>query len=80
MFGDFKRGIATTMERSPVGHSQSNGEIEQALQRIENQIRTIRSGFEDRLGMVIPARHPVLTWMVEHAADVIRRYQVGDDG
>ncbi len=63
-----------------MGHSQSNGEIEQAVQKIEDQVRTMKSGLEERLGMAIPAKHPILTWLVEHAADVIRRYLIGEDG
>ncbi len=40
----------------------------------------MRSGLEETLGMVVLAGHPVLAWLVAHAADVVRRYQVGEDG
>ena len=56
------------LEKVPRGVSESEGEIERAVQTIESQSRTLRSALETRYGRKVPDDHPVLTWMVEHAS------------
>ena len=46
--------------------------VEQAVQKIEDEARTIR----DR----IPPTHNVLAWLIEHVASIDRRTSVGEDG
>ena len=43
------RAAETLLENSPVGDSQANGQIENGVQRIENQFRAIRLALEARL-------------------------------
>lgn len=40
----------------------------------------LRLGLESRLGIKLGGTHPVMTWLVEHAADVLSKYEVGLDG
>ena len=35
---------------------------------------------EDRLNAKIPADHPILTWLVQHAADVVTKLEVKESG
>ena len=65
---------------SPVGSSQSNGFIERAIQYVEGQIRTMKLDFESHLGEKIPSDHNSIPWLVEYAAVLINRGQVGKDG
>ena len=47
-------------EHSAVGESQSNGKAERAVQQVEDQVRTIKSALESRIGAKIPSSHPVV--------------------
>ena len=68
------------LENSPVGESQSNGMVERAIQTWEGQVRTMKDALETRIGMEIPPDHPLLTWLIQHAAALQRRCTVGEDG
>ena len=43
-------------------------------------IRTIKLTLEGRLGGLIPEDHPIMPWLVKHAAALLNRYKVGNDG
>ena len=75
-----RRESPTILENSPVGDSRANGAAERAVQAVQEQVRVIRHGLEQRLGQKIRSSHPIMTWIVEHAAALLSRYQVGDDG
>ena len=70
----------TILENSPVGQSQSNGIAERAVQAAGEQLRTFKLGLENRLGVSIPAVHPVVAWMANHAGDILNKLSVGTDG
>ena len=59
---------------------QSNGFIEGAIQDEEGQIRTIKLDFEPRIGTKVPSSHDVVPWLIEYAAVLMNRGQVGADG
>ena len=67
-------------EVSPTGSSGSNGVIERTVQAIEGQVRTIKLALESRIGVEIPSDHDVVPWIVEYAATIINKGQVGADG
>ena len=67
-------------EASAVGESQSNGKAENAVQRLEDLVRTYKSALESHTRIRIPARHPITRWMVEHAASIHNRYVLNEDG
>ena len=67
-------------EYSAVGESASNGKAERAVQAIEDLLRTLKSALESRIQARIPSQHPVLKWMIEHAASILNRYCVNSDG
>ena len=50
------------------------------MQSIAEQVRVIRRGLEQRLELRMSGKHPVTEWLVERAADLLSKYQVGDDG
>ena len=43
-------------------------------------MRTMLLALESRLDAKIPVTHHVITWLVEHAADVLNKFAVGIDG
>ena len=76
-----RRGeLPTNIECSPVGESQANGFAERAIRSIEEMVRTHKLALESRLGQGLPIEHPVVAWLIEHAADILNKTQVGRDG
>ena len=70
----------TIAETSPEGESQSNGAAEKAVQTLKAQVRTIVDDLETKINNKLTADHPVISWIVEYAGAVLRRYVVGLDG
>ena len=70
----------TIVEYSRAKDSKSNGVAERAVQSIEGMTRTFKFALEKRLGIQIPSAHPVMGWLIEHAAETLNRYHVGQDG
>jgi hypothetical protein len=70
----------TILENSPVGGFRSNGAAVRAVQSVSEQIRVIRRDLEQRLGLKLSCKHPVMSLLVEHCADLISKYQVGEGG
>ena len=69
-----------TPELTQPGESQSNGIAERAIQQVVDLFRTIKTSFESRIGARVPMAHPLTKWMVEHAAFLLTKYQLGPDG
>ena len=68
------------LEESPVGEHKSNGEVENTAQVIQGQLRTLRLGLQSRYQMRLRADHPVMPWVIKHAASLINICKVGEDG
>ena len=47
---------------------------------VAGKVRTLKAALERRIGARIGASRAVLKWMVEHAGNMITRFQVGQDG
>ena len=71
---------AVRMEESPVGEHQSNGMVENGVQRIQGQFRIRRHALEARYGERIGGNHNCWPWLVRHVGQSLNRYQVGPDG
>lgn len=68
------------MENSPVGASQSNGVIERGIQSVAGQTRVLLDGLQDRWKVEIPIEHPMVSYIVEYAAVLLNKFEVGADG
>ncbi len=84
---DVQRGVAkaraghgTALENSKVGDSNSNGRIERCIQDFKGLVRTLRSDVEAKIGEKINLEHPLVPWLVRHAAHIITRCRVREDG
>lgn len=73
-------GDQIVSEQSPVGESQSNGDIESAVLEIQGLYRTFRSNLESDYEHKILEDHPFLVWLVSHVSMVGFRHKVGSDG
>ena len=65
---------------SPVGESESNGRVENAIRRVQEKIRTLRHQLETGIKCNIPDTAPIMAWLIRWAAEVISKYAPGDDG
>ena len=43
-------------------------------------MRVMLSALEHRLHTTIPSSHPVVAWLVEHAASTLNKYLISHDG
>ena len=67
-------------EESPVGESQSNGEVERVVRTVKGQVRTMKEALDSRYSSRSPSNHPVIAWLSRHAAATVNSYSVGRDG
>ena len=75
-----QRSHKTILEHLPAYDPMSNGAVEKAVDQFMCQFRAIKIGLERRIGQRVETHWPVLTWVAEHAAMMLNRYQVGRDG
>ena len=75
-----QRPHKTILEHPPAYDPMSNGAVEKAFDQFMCQFRAIKIGLERRIGKRVETNWPVLTWVAEHAAMMLNRYQVGRDG
>ena len=71
---------SVSMEHSAEHESQSNGGTECGIRAVRGVFRTIKLCLEERIGQKIPPTHPLVAWLVEHAALLLNAMQVGEDG
>ena len=67
-------------ENSKAYDHPSNGRAEQGVQELEGIVRTLKDSLECKLGIMFNFDHPIVHWMVEHAATIINRFSVSRDG
>ena len=70
----------TKPENPPAYNPSSNGACEKAVQDVSAQIRTLTLALEARLGLKIEEDHPVMDWIIAHAAYLVTKFSVGHDG
>ena len=58
-----------TLEESPKGdsHGQSNGTAENAVQRVQGQVRTMKYALEQSAGGELPKDSVIFPWVIEYA-------------
>ena len=70
-----------TQEDSPAYDPKSNGAVERSVRGLKEQVRTMKSDLEGRLGRKLESSdRSTLCWMIEHGGCLLRRYKVGEDG
>ena len=73
-------GVECIPKTSPEGDSSANGLAEGAVREVKAQVRVLRSQLEQRLGERLPEDEPVLAWIPRHAANVLSRFRLQEDG
>ena len=67
-------------DHPPAYDSKANGSIENAVRQVQGILRSHLSCLQGRLGCRIPGDHPIMAWMVQHAAWTLTIRQRGKDG
>ena len=65
---------------SPVGESECNGRVENAIRRVQEKIRAIRHQVEDNIKCKILEDALLMSWLVGWSAELLSKYAVGEDG
>ena len=52
---------------SPVGESESNGRVENAIRRIQDKVRTLKEQLESETGISIENMDDLMSWLVRWA-------------
>ena len=75
-----QEGSQAVPGRPPVGESQSNGIVERAVGLVVGQARTLKAALEHRVGTRSPPDARKQGWLVEFAAYLMNRCDLGGDG
>ena len=75
-----RREQDTILEHSPVAESAANGIAEKAVQQVEERVRVLKLGLQRRISSFVPTMHPIMTWLIQHAGDMLSKLEVGADG
>ena len=67
-------------ETSAAGQSASNAKAEQAVQQLEDMVRTYKSAIEAGMGSTLRSDNPLMRWILEHAANTYNKYAMSPDG
>ena len=70
----------TVPQNPPAYNPQANGAAERAVQEIMGEIRALKIGLEQRIGIKIPSSFNIMEWILEFAPVIINRCFVGHDG
>jgi hypothetical protein len=65
---------------SPPGDHAANGFAETGVRELKGIIRTMKSALEEKLGRRLEKDDPLLAWLPRHAASMLSRYRLGENG
>ena len=65
---------------SPVGESESNGRVENAIRRVQEKTVVLPHQLECNMKRRLPETSPVMAWLVKWAAEFLSKHSCGDDG
>ena len=64
---------------SPVGESESNGRVENAIRQVEEKVRTLKRHFEEEIGTVIEPDATIMSWMIRWAGELVSKFHLEKD-
>ena len=73
-----KMGMVQRLE--PVNSKQSQRNVERWHRELHKAIRIFKETIQLNYGVIDGVGHPLLTWIVKHAAWIHNRYQLHTDG
>ena len=76
----FNRDSPTIPINSPVGESECNGRVENAIRRIKEKTRTLIAQIEDGMKDKIPKGSNIIPWLVRWSGELLSKYALVYDG
>ena len=74
-------GRNITVRQSPAYSSQPQGSIERFHRTLFNQVRTLTAQLKSNYKLnIIRINHPIMPWVIRHAAYLLNRYAIHNDG
>ena len=67
-------GGVVILENSPVGESESNGSVENAIKEVQNQVRKLKDQLEQHTQDVIKPDSVIWPLLIQYAGQVIRTH------
>ena len=73
-------GSNIAVRQSPTYTSQAQGSVERFHRTLMGQVRALKLQLENNYNTRLTSKHPIMPWMVKHAAYLLNRYAVHADG
>ena len=70
----------TIPEEAPVKSIGRNGIVERGVQEIEGHVRALFVALQERIGIRVDTRERIVVFILEYAAHLVNRMNVGTDG
>ena len=68
------------VRQAPAYTSQAQGSVERCHRTLMGQVRALKLQLENNYRIHLTSKHPIMPWMVKHAAYLLNRYAVHSDG
>ena len=68
------------VRQSPAYSSQTKGSVERFHRTLLGQVRAPKLQLENNYGTHLTSKHPIMPWMVKHAAYLLNRHAIHADG
>ena len=68
------------VRQAPAYTSQAQGSMERFHRTLMRQVRALKLQLENNYRIHLTSKHPIMPWMVKHAAYLLNRYAVHSDG
>ena len=70
----------TIVEEAPVESKGSNGIVERTVQEVEEVLRSMYLGLQERLGRKVSTRERIVAFIPDYVAYLVNRLKKGEDG
>ena len=78
------KGVEFDLRECPTSteheNAPANGVAEAAVKEVKRMVRAILSELETKLKIEVGVDHPILAWIARHAAFLMTRFRIGEDG
>ena len=73
-------GSNMAVRQAPAYTSQAQGSVERFHRTLMGQVRALKLQLETNYGIKLNSKHPIMPWLVKHAAYLLNRYSIHSDG
>ena len=73
-------GSNIAVRQAPAYTSQAQGSVERFHRTLMGQVRALKLQLETNYGIKLNSKHPIMPWLVKHAAYLLNRYSIHSDG